>query len=133
MSKQLLNLTAQFFGIEPESITGQSKKREFVKAREFICATVRKDESLRNTGKIINRDHSSVSVSITKFNEHYQFEKDYKKDFYEYTNFLALNMGQGTQREKLRREFERETGRIYKKNSPHAYCTWIENKLVFDE
>jgi chromosomal replication initiator protein len=56
-------------GVAPEDITGPNKTRRAFRARQFVCAILRKEHgwSYPRIGKLLNRDHSTIIYSMRAY------------------------------------------------------------------
>lgn len=56
------------FGVSVDAVKSRSRIEQIVFARQAYCyiASRRTEQSLASIGKLINRDHSTVSVSVNK-------------------------------------------------------------------
>ena len=58
------------FGITPEQLRGYSREKKFVEARKrFIWLAYKRGWSSTQTGRVLNRDHSSILYHIKKLKQ----------------------------------------------------------------
>lgn len=63
---KIIEMTAQYFGIRQEDLTGSSQMREFAQPRQiamFLCRSILQTP-FQGIGRIFNRDHSTVMSSV---------------------------------------------------------------------
>jgi chromosomal replication initiator protein len=91
---KLVQLTADFFGVEKKDIISGKRYRHIVDARHFLINYLRvvKKQLLRDIAlNMGNRDHTTVIYSITNIENLCKQSKDYFDTRTEYFNFLNLN------------------------------------------
>ena len=66
----LITQVCREFGITPEQLRGYSREKKFVKARKrFIWLAYKRGWSSTQTGRVLNRDHSSILYHINKLKQ----------------------------------------------------------------
>jgi chromosomal replication initiation ATPase DnaA len=67
VSKHFIDVILEYHNIDLVIIRNQSRKGEIVRVRQQLCLLLRNHTKLTTTqiGNIINKDHSTVSTSIT--------------------------------------------------------------------
>lgn len=95
-ANQIVELTADYFGIECKDITGKSRKREFVTARKYISQYcyyhLNPMYSLSEIGCIQGgRDHSTIINHHKEMENHLKNERETREDYENYVQFMDEN------------------------------------------
>lgn len=81
--EEVLKKVAEVFEVEPEDITGISRRHKYVMARRAFCAFLSRSTHVtrQKLGEYINRDHSSVVHTLKKHNEWMVYYPQYSEKY----------------------------------------------------
>lgn len=68
--------------ITKKDLLGKSRKSEIVDARKIFSFITSENYSRDMIGKFLNKDHSTISVSIKQARHHIECDKDFRKRYY---------------------------------------------------
>lgn len=77
----IINIVAQFYRINSQSIFGKERTKKLAEARQVVCFLAHQElgESYAKIGREINRDHTTVIHSYRAINQKIKDEKGFKE------------------------------------------------------
>lgn len=81
-SENIINIVCQRLRVNIEELGSKSRKAELVIGRHIICYLLRGNEyGVKQIGKMINRDHSTVLYACESHQERIDSDIDYKNKY----------------------------------------------------
>lgn len=77
----IIDSVSAVLNVEKRYIIGESRKREFVEARQIAMGLILESNpaiGLKNLGRIFNRDHSTVIYAKRTYDNLYETDKSFK-------------------------------------------------------
>ena len=86
-SEKILQAVLNYYGITNQEIISNSKNVVFVEARKMFCyiSTEFSNAKYEDIGKLINRDHSTVTYSVNKIKVYKEVYSKIRKDIEQVT------------------------------------------------
>lgn len=81
-SSKIITVVCAHFDIEQSKITGKGRSRRLVEIRQIICYFLKKYTrlTLERIGLLVNRDHSTVTYSISEIGNRIKLYMEVKKE-----------------------------------------------------
>lgn len=88
----LLEKCSEFFNIPKSILLKKTRKADVIQARQFFYHTMRTTTNLSfyKIGRFFGQSHCNVINSNKKFKQYYEFDKQYKRKYDEFEQFLNL-------------------------------------------